>query len=856
MTNLNNRYQLHERLGEGGMATVYRATQLNLNREVAIKFIKIEELGKAFIQRFEREAKAVARLNHPHITQVYDFDYDENGAPYMVMELLHGHDLASFMKINKPLSLGDAVTIMQGTTLALGFAHAKGIVHRDIKPSNIFITHDKLVKLMDFGLVKQTTAGEGNITDTGIVVGTPYYISPEQAAGQRVDSRSDIYSLGAAFYEMLTGQTLFTGDSMVEIAMKHITTPAPDPVELRPDLPPIGSMIALKMLAKDPHDRYQDAAALLEDLSVLAETVKETSGVLPRFSSGALTLNIAAIDNGVTTETFGDGPPSNPATKPFSTPFAAVSSAVFKRRISMTLPMLFLILVVGAIVAVLFVNGNGTTDATDKTAAPTNPPAINIAPPADNEYLVVVTQWGTASDAFERRIADTLSTSIYATFSDNAIVRVETVELPLSTAEEAQALGQSVKAHLVIWGTEDDSGVEIILQDMFAEPNGVDSLRFIIPRNDDYNDVLAQDMPIALSRFFLYMISQHFARIYDLDALLRLFAVGTDDPAPDLRIIPSRDLDALVLQSFATYGDPTAVVNGVTDALRIAPGAPQLYITRLIAESFELGNVNRARRDADALREIMGVNNLTIFFDMNIFAYEQDYERILELSAGLNPDALGYSLPFAYRQFALIMTGDFEQVQQDMGDGLRDDENFLGLPIKATFSAMVLEMQGDEERFNELASTIAADRDLEAVANTAATMKTPPADVYVMAGYVAELLANPFFAQIPYGSGLELDPAHYIMNWRMGTLSAESRNIADAYTYLTTARANAAAPFPIATIQLAEIIHDHPDAVPDDASSACALLDEAQAEIASNAEFYALLSQKVDSLVLAYNGQP
>ncbi|MDZ4770902.1 MAG: serine/threonine-protein kinase [Chloroflexota bacterium] len=292
-TILNDRYNLHERLGEGGMATVYRATQTNLDRPVAIKFIKTEHISAQFRTRFEREAKAIAGLNHPNITQVYDYDHDSDERPYMVMELLSGDDLGTFLTKNVPLRLGDVLTIMAGVALALDYAHARGIIHRDIKPSNIFITHDRQVKLMDFGLVRQMNDTSDLSMNGSLVIGTPRYFSPEQAGSKAVDHRSDLYGLGVIFYEMLTGTMPYTGSTPLDLAVQHLTTPVPDVLALRPDLPALTGIIVYKLLAKDPDDRYPNAGALLADLDLLEQSIKrETSlSLLPRLDVSQAIVN-------------------------------------------------------------------------------------------------------------------------------------------------------------------------------------------------------------------------------------------------------------------------------------------------------------------------------------------------------------------------------------------------------------------------------------------------------------------------------------------------------------------------------------------------------------------------------------
>jgi eukaryotic-like serine/threonine-protein kinase len=263
MTLLKDRYELHEKLGEGGMAEVYRATHVTLDREVAVKFIKGDLENQQFVDRFEREAKAAARLTHANILHIYDYDFAEDGRPFLVLELLHGEDLARRMLTRKEeiesYSLSEVLQIIRNAAAGLGYAHTQGIIHRDVKPANIFITDDGRTILMDFGIAKMVDADQ--LTGTGIIVGASHYFAPEQAQGKPVDHRVDIYSLGAVMYELLTGETPFKGDTTMSVIAQHIHADVPDPTLVRPDLPPDITRIIRTAMAKDPADRYADMEA-------------------------------------------------------------------------------------------------------------------------------------------------------------------------------------------------------------------------------------------------------------------------------------------------------------------------------------------------------------------------------------------------------------------------------------------------------------------------------------------------------------------------------------------------------------------------------------------------------------------
>jgi len=268
------RYHILERLGEGGMATVYKAFDTRLEAEVAIKVIRVEELPPKVLdralKRFAREAKALARLTHPNIVRVIDTGEHE-GAPYLVMPYLPGGSLKQVLRERGRLPWEEALQMLIPIARALGYAHRQGMIHRDVKPSNILITEDGELILTDFGIAKilgeETTV---DLTGTRALVGTPEYMAPEQVTSRAVDARVDIYALGVVLYEMLTGRKPYQADTPMAVMIKHVHDPLPRPREFVPDLPEEVERILLKALAKDPDERYQTmdelAAALARAL--------------------------------------------------------------------------------------------------------------------------------------------------------------------------------------------------------------------------------------------------------------------------------------------------------------------------------------------------------------------------------------------------------------------------------------------------------------------------------------------------------------------------------------------------------------------------------------------------------------
>jgi beta-lactam-binding protein with PASTA domain/tRNA A-37 threonylcarbamoyl transferase component Bud32 len=267
---LGGRYELDGVIGRGGMAEVYRARDLRLDRVVAIKTLR-SDLARdpTFQARFRREAQSAASLNHPSVIAVYDTGedmLDNNPVPYIVMEYVEGRTLRDVLQEEHRLPAERALQLTDGILRALDYSHRGGIVHRDIKPANVMLTTNNEVKVMDFGIARALADSAATMTATAQVIGTAQYLSPEQARGERVDARSDIYSTGCVLYELLTGRPPFQGDSPVAIAYQHVREEAPQPSQLDPSIPQYANAIVMKALAKDPNYRYQSASEMRGDI--------------------------------------------------------------------------------------------------------------------------------------------------------------------------------------------------------------------------------------------------------------------------------------------------------------------------------------------------------------------------------------------------------------------------------------------------------------------------------------------------------------------------------------------------------------------------------------------------------------
>ena len=276
---LGQRYEVGDLIGRGGMAQVHLGYDTRLSRTVAIKILRTDlAQDPMFLARFRREAQSAAALNHPSIVSVYDTGEEqivtaigrEISLPYIVMEYVKGRTVAALLADGNPVPIAEAIQITVGVLSALQYSHHEGIIHRDIKPGNVMLTPDCKVKVMDFGIARAIADSAATMTQTNSVVGTAQYLSPEQARGEVVDARSDLYSSGCLLYELLTGQPPFTGDSAVSVAYQHVSE-APRPASMiAPDIPDSIDRVVMKSLAKRRDERYQSAAEFREDLLAAA----------------------------------------------------------------------------------------------------------------------------------------------------------------------------------------------------------------------------------------------------------------------------------------------------------------------------------------------------------------------------------------------------------------------------------------------------------------------------------------------------------------------------------------------------------------------------------------------------------
>jgi serine/threonine protein kinase len=288
-------YKIQDLLGEGGMASVYLAIHERLGRMAAIKVIRIEQFPpnylKNVLRRFEVEARALASLDHPHIVRVFDYGEFE-GMPYLVMEHLPGGSLSA--KMGKPLRFDQAANVLQPIASALEYAHARGVLHRDVKPSNILFAADGRPVLTDFGIARlmEQTDGTG-LTSTGVGIGTPDYMAPEQGMGRTVDGRADVYALGIVLYEMITGHRPYGGTTPMEVILQHFTAPLPPPERYAPNIPQLVSFGVTRALEKNPDSRYPNMAVFGDALEAMkTNDLASLRAIVAKSSNGYQTTMI------------------------------------------------------------------------------------------------------------------------------------------------------------------------------------------------------------------------------------------------------------------------------------------------------------------------------------------------------------------------------------------------------------------------------------------------------------------------------------------------------------------------------------------------------------------------------------
>lgn len=813
MTILKDRYELHQKLGEGGMAIVYRATQINLERTVAVKFIRQQlTTDETFKARFEREAKAIARLNHPNIMQVYDFDQADDGRYFMVMELLRGKDLATYINRlalgNKKFPLAEAVRIVREVAKGLHHAHQHNMIHRDVKPQNIFLTKDNRVVIMDFGIIK--LVGSGNITASGMVVGTPHYFAPEQGTDGDIDHRVDVYALGVVFYEMITGQLPFDDPSTVAVIAKHINAPIPDPCEIRPELPPACTALIRRVLAKDRDERIPDMLTFIAEL----ETVLESKA--GRDDEGTILL---------------DSTPRASITKP-------TRSSETSNQTVWQLLLALLVLIVLVVGAVLISRDNASNgDAADSVGFD-----VNIDPAAEDEILVLVTDFAGDEEAgvdVTRRVANTLRNGDVAlTLGER--YRLEQVDETVASIAEADALAAETGALLVVWGIQDAAGLEVVVQ-AHGYPDGwLHELRYIVPPGDNFATVLNEDLPVVIAVYAQWLTAPRLLLEDDYMTLDRIASRWMQRPdVTDLRGIPASTLDHSVLEATRALVrfDFEAADRAAADIMALQSDDVFIRWWRF--------QINLALRDTEAMASYMAFLNdylpqesvIRLSLPLNLAAVTNDFATILDVTGQIDPALVeAYPDVVTLRVGAFIALGQFQEALDTLDNQVPHITTESARVPAWALEASIHAMRADEDAVEVIREAI------ETVQVSSVSMPTALDYMYGFTtlaanGYYLELIGDRAGAREIYEHALSLYPDDYWFNWRLGAMSEDAQM---AYSYYRRALANAPAPFPLVQYEIALLVGDIEGGV-----AGCDELGRAQTEANGAPNFYVGLLEEI-----------
>ena len=475
---LAGRYEIRDLIGSGGMAEVHLGYDKRLSRIIAIKLLRSDIAGDPTFQaRFRREAQSAAALNHPTIVAVYDSGEEEftapNGStrsvPYIVMEYVEGHTVRELLGDGEAVPIPEAVEITTGVLDALEYSHRAGIVHRDIKPGNIMLTSTGAVKVMDFGIARAIEDSAATVTQTHAVVGTAQYLSPEQARGELVDARSDLYSTGCLLYELLTGQPPFTGDSAVAIAYQHVREIPKPPSALAADVPESLDRVVLKALAKARDDRYQDAAHMRTELLAAARGMAVSAPATETWQSTTAMPSATAPS---------PAPPAPPISTQPSAPEQTAEDKRPRRRWWVWMLIILLLILAGIVIGML-ASGLPGSKRPSETPSPTATAAIvpNVSNMSEDDAKSAIEDVGltfvrgddVSSDTVDEGLAISsdpgagtsavLGTEVTVSFSSGSA----TVKVPdVSGMTQSEARKEIENANLT-WGdvtTEDSPGTQ------------------------------------------------------------------------------------------------------------------------------------------------------------------------------------------------------------------------------------------------------------------------------------------------------------------------------------------------------------------------------------------------------------
>jgi tetratricopeptide (TPR) repeat protein/tRNA A-37 threonylcarbamoyl transferase component Bud32 len=573
-----DRYEIVELIDEGGMATVYRARQTRLQRDVAIK-VMLPELAAdpTFRERFEREAQAIANLRHPNILTVYDYGETADGQLYLVVDYVRRGTLRDRLEAPPSippaggeaggvLSLQETVEIVAQVAEALDYAHQQGVIHRDVKPNNVLLTREGRPLLADFGLVKPIK-GDRRLTASGIMLGTPDYVAPEQAQALEIDGRADIYALGVMLFEMLTGRHPYEGETPVSIIIKHITEPMPHPSQFNAAVPRALDEIVAKATAKDPSQRYQRAGEMARELRAVL-----VSG----------TVLQPEVESAAPLPTPPDVPSARlPAAEESATAAAAEPAPVPRPWYRQTRvgAALAAVLAVAAAVLILPFLSSGERGAEEAGAVP-------MARPGEVMILIAQFKAQAGSEHYDvsQRIYDKLSADLRRLEEEE--VSVYQVPEVVESSAAATALGQRYGATTVIWGFYDDIGISPNIEAVGTledNPMSVGLERFNLDADEAFNFRLyiAKDLPEELSFLTSVSLVQAFMLQGRMEKVMSYTVMAAENLPTDPQFRGGGETIFFIQGIIAFFrGDLETALDQMNQAIAINPDKAFFYIVR------------------------------------------------------------------------------------------------------------------------------------------------------------------------------------------------------------------------------------------------------------------------------------
>lgn len=824
------RYELNEVVGQGGMATVYRGRDLQTGEVVAIKLLKREVVkhDPGLTERFTREGEALRMLNHPHIVKAYGM-VEENGQHYAIMEYVSGGDLKTLLENEEKLPIKRVLEIALDLSDALTRAHRLRIVHRDIKPANVLLAADGSPRLTDFGIAR---VGDSAITQTGDMMGTLAYLSPEGCVGEVLDVRTDIWSFGIMLYEMLAGRRPFDDrdGSQAALLLSILSQPIPPLADYCPDAPPALIQLIERMLAKDRDERLQSVrqiGAYLEDLlagrmtdALLDNSVSET-GTFNAVSESAKTPTRQMMEQLKTDTNIRQLYPPKPAATPVQTTHSGNDSFIKIRRSFARNWLLIgglLVLVVGGLLLIRAVMPKPVVPATTAPKTPVEPPV--------GKYLILVADLERIGDV-ERDAARFVLDDLQRKLENDvpfSPFQLRSYPEVITSADQARRVGEQNGAVLVLWGDDDDTTARLNIQvgsltpfkTLYLDRSQIEKLatvRLLL------TDVRGQSLTAGVLSS-MNVIQTANSSAYDIALNLAIFEL-VQTAAPDAE---GSSIAAHWYRYFATYfDDPAIPLEHVNRAITLDGGNPVLYLGRDLT-FIRMGQVDDARRDVLTASRLLPANSkldeqqlgqIELFVHDDPAAALPYFDQVLELY----PDDW---LALVDRGAAHFLLGNYEQTKTDLGRVRELNPNFgavypflTGLALRdgdlvkaqqyyrevqtrypdPTFIQRLLTAAyGDIARDSPFTSAVAAFASLtllqwndvlvttsEILTNTA--FRLP--EIYLIRGIAYCNLQDYEQAETAYTLGLEADPGFYLLYTLRGEVRVRQGNILGAGTDFT-----------------------------------------------------------------------